>query len=781
MGKAPNPYVGPVPFERDDERPFYGRDGDLRRLAIQFIAKRIVLLYSPSGAGKTSLVQARLIPALEDEGFEVLPVIRLGRRLGEQGEDGPGPANIFLRNTITALDDGRESVENYSSLADYLTTRRSDPQDLGDKPAVLFFDQFEEVLTVDPHKPEQKEEFFDQLGEVLEKDDRLWALCAIREDYLAELDPYRHLIPGKLNSSYRLELLNPDQAMDAIRYPARDAGVTFSEKAARKLVDQLRQVRVRRLNDQITEEMGDAVEPVQLQVVCQSLWADLAPEEGGEIGSEAIAAEGHVDQSLGDFYDKTVARIAAENGVDERDVRDWFSRDLVTEKGLRGQVMGSGDLGLSQDVIADLVDAHLVRAEERRGIQWYELAHDRLVKPVKERNEEWYRENLSQLQIRAEAWNNSGDQGLLLKGNELKEGIVWADGKELKKYEQSFLSLSRARERNRRIRIVAVVVGFLVIVGIAFGMLLLFLNAEEARGIAAADRAAAENNADLAAASEATAVIEAKQRATAQADAETQKGEAEDAQATAEAEANRADQNAAEAQLQATVASEQTAKAEAQALRAQTQALMSLSTSLLPVSRNPSRDEDARSLLMAAQALTDSLQLEQPVSARLMDEQARRLLTDRQSQPTFELLAGHDDSVWSVAFSPDGDQLASGSDDRTIRLWDLTDPEAEPIVLAGHDASVTSVAFSPDGDQLASGSDDRTIRLWRSTPSALALFLCEQAGRNFTWDEWNELQAFLPGRDYQKTCQYPVHCTVPPKDWPAEFVHERELCAADPQ
>jgi acetylornithine deacetylase/succinyl-diaminopimelate desuccinylase-like protein len=63
-----------------------------------------------------------------------------------------------------------------------------------------------------------------------------------------------------------------------------------------------------------------------------------------------------------------------------------------------------------------------------------------------------------------------------------------------------------------------------------------------------------------------------------------------------------------------------------------------------------------------------------------------------------------------VAFSPDGRWLASGSDDGTVRLWDMDNREAEPTILSGHEDWVRSVAFSPDGRWLASGSEDRTVR-----------------------------------------------------------------------
>jgi hypothetical protein len=70
------------------------------------------------------------------------------------------------------------------------------------------------------------------------------------------------------------------------------------------------------------------------------------------------------------------------------------------------------------------------------------------------------------------------------------------------------------------------------------------------------------------------------------------------------------------------------------------------------------------------------------------------------------------DSVWSVAYSPDGQHIISGSYDRTIRIWDAETgaPVGDP--LEGHTDWVQSVASSPDGRHIISGSDDSTIRTW---------------------------------------------------------------------
>ncbi|KAK2035733.1 hypothetical protein LZ31DRAFT_621899 [Colletotrichum somersetense] len=76
-----------------------------------------------------------------------------------------------------------------------------------------------------------------------------------------------------------------------------------------------------------------------------------------------------------------------------------------------------------------------------------------------------------------------------------------------------------------------------------------------------------------------------------------------------------------------------------------------------------------------------------------------------------QTLEGHRDRVWSVAFSSNGSQLASASDDKTVKVWDTATGQCQQT-LEGHGGLVRSVAFSPNGSQLASASSDKTVKVW---------------------------------------------------------------------
>lgn len=219
--RSQNPYVGPRAFQ--DGEMLYGRDREVKKLLNLLIAERIVLLYSPSGAGKTSLVQAALIPELREEGFRVLPVIRVGLEPPPDLEL-PATTNRYILSTLLSLEEGlppeqQTPLEDLAGmdLTTYLDRQLTEDNETdGD---VLIFDQFEEILTVDPTDQKAKAEFFDQLGKALRPRDR-WALFAMREEYPAGLDPYLRPLPTRLSTTFRLELLGTKAARQAMQEPA---------------------------------------------------------------------------------------------------------------------------------------------------------------------------------------------------------------------------------------------------------------------------------------------------------------------------------------------------------------------------------------------------------------------------------------------------------------------------------------------------------------------------------------------------------------------------------
>ena len=271
-----NPFVGPRPLRPGE--PIFGRDREIRRLTNLLVAERIVLLYSPSGAGKTSLIEAGLLPRLHDRRFQVSPPIRVSLRTPDAVAD----VNRYLVSTLQSLEAGLRPDRQRSArelldlgLEGYLR-EWAEQDDFGVGNEMLIFDQFEEVLVLDPGDDAVKREFFVQLGDALEERGR-WALFSMREDYIAGLDPYLPELPTRLHTRMRLDLLSPDSARRAAESLAVSAGRTFQEPAVLSLVESLRRVQAQR-EGELVYVPGPVVEPLQLQVVCRRLWDSLPPD-----------------------------------------------------------------------------------------------------------------------------------------------------------------------------------------------------------------------------------------------------------------------------------------------------------------------------------------------------------------------------------------------------------------------------------------------------------------------------------------------------------------------
>jgi hypothetical protein len=214
----------------------------------------------------------------------------------------------------------------------------------------------------------------------------------MREDFIAQLDPYLTLIPTRFDTRYRIELLGPTTAKQAITKPAASLGVDFTDQAAEHLVNDLRRVQVQR-GSRLTMETGPNVEPVQLQVVCNRFWDNL-PADAVTIEPDDVESAGSVNEALAEFYDTQVNEAASRRGTREYEIRSWVDKGLITRDGFRTQVREGPGL-TRRDVVRKLLDAHLIRADRIRGAEWYELAHDRFVEPIRESNANFARKRRS--------------------------------------------------------------------------------------------------------------------------------------------------------------------------------------------------------------------------------------------------------------------------------------------------------------------------------------------------------------------------------------------------
>jgi WD40 repeat protein len=189
------------------------------------------------------------------------------------------------------------------------------------------------------------------------------------------------------------------------------------------------------------------VEPVQLQVVCVTLWSTLEPDVT-EIYKIHLK-DFNVNNALSNFYESIVESAAKETGISETTLRNWFGRTLITPMGTRSTVFRGEDStgGIENNVVDYLERRHIVRAEIRAGARWYELTHDRLVDPILQNNKDWYEANLRVFQKQAELWIQQGrSKGLLLSGEDLAQAEEEAKRLSLTSVEKEFLEECRDQQ-----------------------------------------------------------------------------------------------------------------------------------------------------------------------------------------------------------------------------------------------------------------------------------------------------------------------------------------------
>jgi WD40 repeat protein len=691
-----NPYVGPRTFQRDEGHRFFGRDREASDLKALVVSEKLVLFYAQSGAGKSSLINARLIPSLEEKLFEVLPVARLGgdASMGVEVE------NIYIFNLLRSLQRRESALEHLQSLTLHhflknlnedddgyfydpgLTQTLRDPKPW---PRMLIIDQFEELFSTNIEAWQQREDFFRQLAEAMQADPFLWILLVMREDFIAALDPYAHILPKGLRVRYYMERLSHEAAVMAIRSPVESLR-PYAPGVAEKLAADLARVKVQKPDGTTGTEPGQYIEPVQLQVVCYNLWENLPPK-GIEITEKDLLDVGDVNQSLARYYDQRVSEVASAKHVRERQIRDWFDKKLITAGGIRSMVLQERETppGELDDEVIRALQSDLVRAEKRGGATWYELTHDRLVEPILASNKKWFEINLSPLQRQALLWEDQGrNDNWLLRDQAYTEVMPWVDAheEELTGPELEFLEASRTQREERlqsARRMRRYITSITAVAAIA--VLLLFFTIVFA--VQADRQAKLSRVGELAAQS-----------------------------------ASLRDKNF---QI---------------SLLLGVEAINELTKGITSVRAQSVLLENSQANPRLEQFLNGNTG---PVVSAVFNPDGKTLasgtyghdilLWDVKTRQVIKTLPGHKGIIRSIAFNRDGSMMASGSEDKTIILWDMKTRQRIGEPLSGHQDVLTSVAFSPDGKTLASGSEDKTVMLWDVETGRPRYTLAKHAGK----------------------------------------------------
>ncbi len=331
------PYVGPSPFLSSDSQRFFGRDREAVDLKHRVMAHPITVLYAMSGAGKTSLINARLIPDLQSEGCRVLPSARV--RGSSWKLDPAEIPNIYVFHTVIC----------WQSQCDAQTTGRLKNRTLKDETGSHGDTRRRQRLALDRGlRPVRRalHGLFQPMG----RPSGIFR-TALR---CPEVDPEppspagdARGLPGVVGPLCEPGAGEPPDAVPARaassrsrsgsdRQAAEDHGTILRPGVADKLLDSLMTIHVRPQRDtsRTSSDNEDAdllsttagprpatrcrrlpadlegycttseyVEPVQLQVVCQNLWYNLRPEEV-EITAAHLESRGDVNQALARFYEE---------------------------------------------------------------------------------------------------------------------------------------------------------------------------------------------------------------------------------------------------------------------------------------------------------------------------------------------------------------------------------------------------------------------------------------------------------------------------------------------
>ena len=348
------PYKGLNYFDPLDKAIFFGREAVAEALAERLLRpqSRLTVLHAPSGAGKTSLIRAGLIPRLLAAGCHTLWTRPL-----------PYPQNIY-EPISRACPQGPDYAD--LPLRDFfsLVTERLPEA----KPLVVFLDQFERLFGSEGETalPDMERD----LGECVAADEAslpLRLVIGIRSDFLWALDRLRGSLPGILDQRLLLQPLTRQQALQAITCPVAGWTVGWEPQAAQAVLAYLAK--------------GE-IEPPHLQLICAQLY-----EQAEKAGRERITCEDVKEHDLAALHREYLRNELA--GLPDEEMGWQVLKQLVTAVGVaRPRPLSELNTALGTAagaVIETLVDRRVLRQEKGRAEPQVEIAHETLAQVILER------------------------------------------------------------------------------------------------------------------------------------------------------------------------------------------------------------------------------------------------------------------------------------------------------------------------------------------------------------------------------------------------------------